>query len=68
MNASDIAREERIESLRGLVMAAFEAGDREELRRVYSEYRAASLARSPEQVAVLDQKMMARVMEAEHGR
>ncbi|CRR10775.1 hypothetical protein PAERUG_E15_London_28_01_14_07913 [Pseudomonas aeruginosa] len=67
MNAYDIAREERIETLHGLVMAAHRAGDTEEKRRVYGELKAAILARSPEQVAVLEQRLMARVMEADHA-
>lgn len=68
MNAYDIAREERIAALGNLVKAAHEAGDREEVRRVFSEFQAAALARSPEQVAAMEERLMGICLEADHGR
>ncbi|MEG0181997.1 MAG: hypothetical protein RR704_00875 [Stenotrophomonas sp.] len=68
MNAYDIAREERIEALSRLLSAAQEAGDRDEMRRIYEEFRAAVLARSPDQMALLEHQMFVRIAEANHGR
>ncbi len=51
----DEAREARIQSLSTLIRTAFSAGDRDEARRLYEEFRAAVLARSPEQVGRMEQ-------------
>ncbi|HHA2711287.1 TPA: hypothetical protein ACOECL_000459 [Stenotrophomonas maltophilia] len=46
---SDEAREERIKMLAALMRAAVVGGDRQEARRLHSEFKAAVFARSPEQ-------------------
>ena len=59
---ADQRREERIESLSRMVMEAHAAGDKLETRRLYDEYRAAVLARSPEQIDRLEAAQYRRVL------
>ncbi len=58
---SDELREERIAVLAQLVREAQAAGDKAETRRLYDEYKAAALARSPEQVALLEAELHQRI-------
>lgn len=50
---ADEAREERIETLKGLLAHAIAEGDSQEFRRLHRELKAAVLGRSTAQVAAL---------------
>jgi len=51
---SDQRREARIRALGQLLNREYAAGNREEARRLWQEFNAAILARSPEQVAKME--------------
>ncbi|HEL4115256.1 TPA: hypothetical protein UM349_000463 [Stenotrophomonas maltophilia] len=53
----DQAREERIQMLAALMRVAMVAGEREEATRLHSEFKAAVLARSTEQVRPMEKRM-----------
>lgn len=57
----DEAREMRIRNLSDLTQAAVAAGDKAEARRLYDEFRAAALARSPEQVGRMEAEQRKRI-------
>lgn len=60
----DQLREERIETLSRMVKEAHAAGDKLETRRLFNEFRAAVLSRSPEQIARMEAEMQRRIAEA----
>ena len=58
---ADLQREERIASLSQMVKEAHAAGDKLETRRLFNEFRAEVLARSPEQVARMEAELNQRI-------
>lgn len=61
---ADQQREDRIEVLSRMVKEAHAAGDKLETRRLFNEFRAAVLSRSPEQIARMEAEMQRRMAEA----
>lgn len=61
----DQLREDRIEVLSRMVKEAHAAGDKLETRRLFDEFRAAVLARSPEQVARMEAELHKRIGEGD---
>ncbi|HEL3236824.1 TPA: hypothetical protein UMZ03_001868 [Stenotrophomonas maltophilia] len=57
INLADEKRERRIRELAAAMRVARGCGDRSALRRLWSELRASVLARSPEQVRAMEQRM-----------
>ncbi|MRI43141.1 hypothetical protein D5301_12945 [Stenotrophomonas sp. MH181796] len=57
INLADQQRERRIRELAAAMRVARSCGDRAALRRLWSELRASVLARSPEQVRVMEQRI-----------
>lgn len=57
INLADEKRERRIRELAAAMRVARSCGDRPALRRLWSELRASVLARSPEQVRAMEQRM-----------
>lgn len=61
LTEADQQRENRIEALSRKVKEAHAAGDKLETRRLFEEFRAAVLARSPEQIARMEAEMQKRI-------